>query len=260
MGAQVRHLALDGSRHDIEADLDLTRPFTSVADIDVDGRRYELTAGPLALGGEVVAALGLGGFTEELSYAGGTLRIAHGPVADPRTGLADAVTVAAWHGRAHCLVASLYNVTTTEVLGILGAVRINEHDAGIALSPTDAGTVLGRVLLLKEVPGLGLLEISGRTRDAVRELPDWAGLPVPSGELFQDTLSNGRPYYVLAAPTAVVTILPLASGGRAGSVSGSTATDAGRTARALHDAGSDGGRVVAAVGSLRVAVRPGPRW
>jgi hypothetical protein len=241
--AQVRHLALDGSRHEIEADLDLRRPFTSVADLDVGGRRHELTAGPLTLGDEVAAALGIGGFTEELSYSGGTLRIATGTVTDPRTGVGDKVTVAAWQGRAYSLVASLYNATTPDVLRILGAVRIVEHDAGIALAPAGSGAVLGRVLVLKEVPGLGLLEISGRTRDAVRELPDWAGLALPSGELFQDTLSNGRPYFLLSTPSATVTVLPLA-GGATGALGAGDADAVNASA------------VAGLLGSLRVSVRP----
>ncbi len=217
MTARVSHLALDGSRLDIEADLDLSVPFTSVVDLGIGGSRYELTAGAIGLGDEVVAALGLAGaggsgaFGEELSYAGGTLRIAHGTVTDRRTGVVDAVTVAAWHGARHCLVASLYNVTTAGVLDLLGTVRITEQDDGITLAPTPGGggTLLGRALVLKEVPGLGLLEITGRTREALKELPDWAGLALPSGELFRDTLSNGRPYFVLAAPSAIVTVLPL---------------------------------------------------
>lgn len=239
MTARVTHIALDGNQHEIESDLDLSQPFTSVANLDLDGRRYELTAGPLTLGAEIVTALGLDGFHEELSYADGTLRIAHGTVTDPRTGVADAITVAAWHGDRHCLVASLYNVTTAEVLGILGAVRIAEHDQGITVSPGTAAVALSAALVLKEVPGVGLLEISGRTREAVRELPDWAGLALPGGELFRDTLSNGRPYFVLAAPAAVVTILPLA---------------------AAHPAGGGDVSVPALLGSLRVAVRRGQRW
>jgi len=209
--AQVTHLALDGSRLDIEGDLDLSLPFTSVVDLGIGGGRHEFTAGALGLGDEVVAALGLSGFGEELSYAGGTLRIAHGKVTDPRTRLADAVTVAAWHGTRHSLVSSLYNVTTADVLDLFSAVRITEQDAGITLAPApDSGsTLLGGALVLKEVPGLGLLEIAARSREAVRELPDWGGLALPSGELFRDTLSNGRPYFVLATPAAIVTVLPL---------------------------------------------------
>lgn len=211
MTARVTHLALDGSRHELAAELDLTRPFTSVVDLGIGGSRYEFTGGALGLGAEVVAALGLDGFGEELAYAGGTLLLAHGKVTDRRTGVVNATTVAAWHGVGHCLVTSLYNVTTSDVLGILDAVRIIERPDGIVLTPAP-GTVarlLGTALVLKEVPGLGLLEIAGRTKEAVAELPDWAGLGLRSGELFRDTLSNGRPYFVLAAPAAVVTVLPL---------------------------------------------------
>jgi len=234
--ARVSHLALDGSRFEIQADLDLGKSFTSVVDVDVDGHRYEFTAGGVGLGDEVVAALGLPGFGEELAFAGGTLRIARGAVTDPRTGQADAATVAAWSGARHSLVTSLYNVSTAEVLGVFSTLRISEGPDGIAIAPAPdaAGTMLGRALVLKEVPGLGLLEISGRTRDAVRELPAWAGLALSSGELFRDTLSNGSAYLVLATPAAVVTVLPLQG----------TAADA----------------VPEMLDSLAVSVRPAPPW
>lgn len=207
----MTHLALDGSRLDVEGELDLSRPFTSVLDVGLRGHRYEFTAGAVGLGGEVAAALGLDGFDEELNHAGGALRVAHGTVTDPRTGLGDRVTVACWTGVAHELVTSLYGVTTAEVLDVFTTVDIVEGPDGIGITPAvgSGATVLGGALVLKEVPGLGLLEIAGRTKDAVRELPDWPGLPLGRGELFRDTLSNGRPYFVLAQPAAVVTVLPL---------------------------------------------------
>lgn len=212
----VTHVALDGSRLDLAADLDLSRPFTSVIDLGVGGRRYELTAGPASLPDDVADAVGVG-FTEELSYSGGTLLVGRAAVRDPRTANADDITVAAWRGRNHSLVTSIYNTTTTGVLEVLSTVRIREHAGGIAITPLSS-TALGAATVLKEVPGLGLLEITGRTRDAVRELPSWSGLRLPAGELFQDTLSNGRPYFVLAAPEAMVTLLPLAGAGTADAV------------------------------------------
>ena len=232
----VTHRALDGGRLELEADLDLSGPFTSVLDLGLDGRRHEFTAGTADLGDEVAAAAGVGGFTEELSYAGGMLLIGRAGVADPRTGLADDLTVATWRGRRYGLVTSLYNVSTADVLALLNTVRIAEHDDGIAIgrAPGSASTVPGGALVLKEVPGLGLLEITGRTREAVAQLPSWAGLRVPAGELFRDTLSNGAPYFVLATASAMVTVLPLTS----------TAVES----------------VPELLGAVRIAMRTAPRW
>ena len=230
----VTHRVLDGGWLELEADLDLSRPFTSVLDIGLDGRRYELTAGAAGLGDEVAAAVGIGGFGEELSYAGGTLLIGRGTVPDPRTGVADQVTVAAWRGHRYALVTTLYNASTADVLAVLGAVEIVEHPDGLAVRPAAAAVTMLGALVLKEVPGLGLLEITGRTREAVAQLPSWAGLRLPAGELFRDTLSNGAPYFVLAAADAMVTVLPLAS----------TAAES----------------VPQLLGTVRVAVRTGPGW
>jgi len=227
---------LDGWRLELDAPLDLTRPFTSVIDVGLGGHRYEFTAGEASLGAQVAAAAGVGGFAEEFTIAAGTLLIGRRKVADPRTRLADDVTVATWRGRRYSLVTTLYNASTTDVLWLLGAMRIAEYPDGITVipAPGSAATLLGGSLVLKEVPGLGLLEITGRTRDAVAQLPSWAGLSLPAGELFRDTLSNGAPYFVLAAPAAVVTVLPLAS----------TAVD----------------DVPALLSGMRIAMRAAPRW
>ncbi len=63
--------------------------------------------------------------------------------------------------------------------------------------------------VIKQVPGLGLLDMTPLTAERARQLPSWRGLRTGAGELFRDTLSDGKPYFVLAAADAWVTVLPL---------------------------------------------------
>lgn len=209
MPTSVTHRSLDGRRFALGGSLDLAAPVTSVVGVTVRGRLHELTAGPAALGTEVAAALGVGRFAEELGHQGGTLLVGRARPYDRQTRLVEDLVVAAWRGRRHSLVGSFHRVTTAQVLGVLGALRITEHADGIAVRPgRDAGFATPATLV-KQVPGLGLLEVSPRTDR--HTLPAWAGLTAAGGaEVFRDRLPDGRPYFVLAAAATWTTVLPLA--------------------------------------------------
>jgi hypothetical protein len=53
------------------------------------------------------------------------------------------------------------------------------------------------------------LELAPLTPQRAARLPAWRGLATPAGELFRDTLSDGSPYFVLAAADTWLTVLPL---------------------------------------------------
>ena len=156
------------------------------------GRLHELTAGPAALGAEVAAALGVAAFTEELGHQGGTLLVGRARPYDRQTRLVEDLVLAVWRGRGHSLVTTFYGATTAQVLGVLRALRITEHADGIAVRPgRDAGFATPATLV-KQVPGLGLLEVSPRTDR--HPLPAWSGLAAAGGaEVFRDRLPDGRP-------------------------------------------------------------------
>jgi hypothetical protein len=210
--AEVSHRALDGRRFQLSGPLDLSQPFTSVVGITVDGRLHELTAGPVGLGEELARAVGVEALDEELAFQGGTVRIGRARHYDAGIRLTEDVLVAVWQGRRYCVVLRLYRASTADAVGLLRTLRITEHDDGIALTPdprsgtefADAATVT------KQVPGLGLLELSARTAAHAGTLPGWRGVSTKAGELFQDTLGNGSPYFVLAGQDTWVTVLPLA--------------------------------------------------
>jgi hypothetical protein len=210
--AHVTHRALDGRRFQLSGQLDLSQPFTSAVSVTVGGRVHELTAGPIGLGEEIARANGVERFDEVLSFQGGSLRIGHARHFDAGIRLVEDMLVAVWEGLRHCLVLSLYRATTLDVVGLLRTLRITEHSDGIALKPdAKAGCQFAdRATVTKQVPGLGLLEVSSRTVEHARALPDWQGVTTTAGELFQDTLSDGNPYFVLAGADTWATVMPLA--------------------------------------------------
>ncbi|WBB80526.1 hypothetical protein O7606_03825 [Micromonospora sp. WMMD882] len=207
----MAHRAVDARRFLLDGALDLTAPFTSVADVTVNGRLHEFTAGPTGLADDVVRALGVDRFDEELSYQDGTLLTARARPYDPQIRLTEDRLVAVWRGQRHSFFTELYGAKPTHLLGVLRNVRITEHDDGLTLTPTPGGGArfATPATVLKEVPGLGLLEIAPLTRERADRLPSWRGLRTRAGELYRDTLSNGRPYFVLATSDTWLSVVPL---------------------------------------------------
>lgn len=210
--ASVIHRALDGRRFQLSGQLDLGEPFTSAVGVTVGGHMHELTAGPIGLGEELARANGIEGFDEVLSFQDGTLRVGRAGHFDAGIRLVEDVLVAVWEGRRYCLVVWLYRATTSDVVGVLRTLRITEYDDGIALKPdAKAGCEFAeQATVTKQVPGLGLLEVSARTARHSKALPNWQGMATTAGELFEDTLDNGTRYFVLAGTDTWTTVMPLA--------------------------------------------------
>jgi hypothetical protein len=120
------------------------------------------------------------------------------------------VLVAVWQGRRYCLVTQLYGGSAADVLALLRGLPITEHDDGIALGTGDGVRFARPASVLKQVPGLGLLEITRLTPELARTLPRWRGVNTAAGELFRDELGDGTPYFVLAGRDTWATVVPLA--------------------------------------------------
>ncbi|MEH0985131.1 hypothetical protein [Micromonospora sp. CPCC 205556] len=210
--APVAHRAMDGRRFLLSGPLDLSAPFTSVVELTIAGRQHEFTAGSVGLADELAQALGVTGFDEQLNYQGGTLSTARVTSYDAQVRLDEDRLVAAWRGRRYCFVTQLYGASTTDLLAVLRTLRIAEHDDGLVVRPDPraASRLTAPATVLKQVPGLGLLDMTPLTAERARQLPSWRGLRTGAGELFRDTLSDGKPYFVLAAADTWVTVLPLA--------------------------------------------------
>ncbi|KPC78153.1 MULTISPECIES: hypothetical protein [Streptomyces] len=209
----VTHRALDGGTYHLEGDIDLQAPCTSAVEVVAGGRLVELTAGPASLGDDVAASLGIRAPESELTFQKGTLRIFQSVEREPRSGLVERPSLVVWRGERHSLVTRLYGLDVAAVLGLLRSVRITESEHGLTLQPDpSAGSAFARpATVIKEVPGLGLLELSRRTKEHTAQLPPWKGVAVASGELFRDTLSDGSPFFVLSSTAIWATVVPLAS-------------------------------------------------
>ncbi|MFG2011610.1 hypothetical protein ACGFNF_21345 [Micromonospora sp. NPDC048868] len=194
----------------LDGSLDLSAPFTSVADVTIGGRLHEFTAGAVGLADDVARTLGVETFDEELTYQGGTLATARIRSYDPQIQLAEERLVAVWRGRRHCFFTEMYGASTTDLLGALRTLRVEEHDDGLTLRPTSkTGAEFAEpATVLKEIPGLGLLEIAPLTKQRAGQLPSWRGLQTRAGELFRDVLPDGQPYFVLAAADAWLSLVP----------------------------------------------------
>jgi hypothetical protein len=91
-----------------------------------------------------------------------------------------------------------------------GARGSRDDRGGRGRSARDGGPRLTEPAeIVKEVPGLGLLEVTVLDRDSTRWLPPWRGTRLPGGELFRDSQEDEGTYFVLATGTAMVTVLPL---------------------------------------------------
>jgi len=207
----VTHRALDGVTYALSTDLDLSKPATSVADVVVGGRLHEWTMGIDQLGDDVADALGVSGFDSELTYEGGLLRTAVSTEYDPQTELVEHPLLVVWQARRYSIITRLYNASVTDALTQLRALRPEETDNGITMSPDfSAGAAFaGPATVIKEVPGLGLLEMTAPTEEQTAQLPPWKGIPVIDGELYRDNLADGSPFFVMSTPQVWATVVPL---------------------------------------------------
>lgn len=212
MKSTVVHRALDGRQYELSGTLDLGHPSTSSVRVTVRGRMHELVAGVSGLAKEVAAALGVSGFDEELRMAGGTLLVGRTRRVEPGSRVTEDILLTVWRGRRHCLVSHFYDTSTAAAVEALDTLGITEYDDGMAVRPSaDAGSfVVEPAAVVKEVPSLGLLEITVPSAPQATRLPGWKGAATRSGELFSDRLSNGEPYFVLAGSDTWTTVLPLA--------------------------------------------------
>ncbi|MDN3355027.1 hypothetical protein [Actinomadura sp. DC4] len=210
MAKSVVHRALDGYRFHISGDLDLTHPFSSVARYAVDGRLYELTSGVHDVAGGWAGDLGIRKFDDEFSLPHGRLRTTRVTDYDKRSGLEDQLLAVVWQGKRYSLFVPMYNAKPADAVRVFQLLGVTEHDDGLTVAsrnPRRAGLAEPSELA-KEVPGIGLLEMTALNKTTARRLPSWHGARLPHGELFRDTLDDDSTYFLLATPTAMVTVLP----------------------------------------------------
>ncbi|MFC6929964.1 hypothetical protein ACFQHO_06185 [Actinomadura yumaensis] len=115
---------------------------------------------------------------------------------------------AVWEGRRHAVFTHLYHGGPADAVAFFGSLRLSEHEDGVVAVPKGRARRPEPAELVKEVPGVGLLEITALNGQTRKRLPSWRGAPVAGGELFQDAVEGQGPYFLLALESLLVTVLP----------------------------------------------------
>jgi hypothetical protein len=209
MGRQVVHRALDGRRVRLTGELDLSRPATSVAKVATGNRLHEVTSGSLASARAWAEALGVHEFTDEFQVRGGRLRVGHVVQRDRSTDLTERVLAAVWQGERNCAYTHLYHARPADAVALFSDLKPVERAEGVQLALGGRRSAFAEPPeLVKEVPALGLLEITALTRRTAQRLPSWPGARTAAGELFRDTVDGQGDYFVLSTGEFLVTVLP----------------------------------------------------
>ncbi|MFC6884611.1 hypothetical protein [Actinomadura yumaensis] len=208
MRRQVTHRSLDGIRVRIAGTHDLGKPCTSVARIASGGLLHEISSGTREGALSWADDIGVERFDQEFRVQGGRLRVGRTASRDAETGLTDPVLAAVWEGRRHAVFTHLYHGGPADAVAFFGSLRLSEHEDGVVAVPKGRARRPEPAELVKEVPGVGLLEITALNGQTRKRLPSWRGAPVAGGELFQDAVEGQGPYFLLALESLLVTVLP----------------------------------------------------
>ncbi|MFN2589080.1 MAG: hypothetical protein ABR613_13320 [Actinomycetota bacterium] len=212
---------LDGDFVKVWGDhLDLSKDVASVADVVINGIRREFTAGPLWWGEAVATDAGVV-LAEEYDYQGGRLRMGaveqvFPPVQETEVTTTSWLRLCVWEGRQYSLHTHLYGTDEATFFGILDLFKIIETDRGIRLKAVDPRrTPLHKeTAVLKDVPGLGLINTVRLTRESARGVPARKGTSVRGGELFLEEVESsespgfGFKYFILVGKNTKTHVSP----------------------------------------------------
>jgi hypothetical protein len=110
------------------------------------------------------------------------------------------------------LTANLYgNASAGDAIALFDQFVLSETESGEAiLMPKDVHETAfeDAPMVAKEVPDLGLFNISKLTPAKARGLPKWSGTQVRGGELFVEDTDSPRMRFVLVNGSSVTTIMP----------------------------------------------------
>ncbi|MFB4276862.1 MULTISPECIES: hypothetical protein [unclassified Nonomuraea] len=179
---------------------------------------HEFTASTAGFARSYAVQAGVKGFDETFSTQGGQLSVGRldmsqsaVPPPDGFPRIPEIYVAVVWEGQRSSLYTRLYNTGTAQAVALIEALEITEHADGLSVAPRPGtgGAYNAQAVALKEVPSVGLLEIALLTKEMSRRVPPWAGTRTAAGaELFRDTLSDGKPYYVLVTDSAMATVIP----------------------------------------------------
>ena len=210
---RVEHLAIDGSSVSVEADADSTSDIAATGWAIVPSLMQAHPfavhpAGHSSLMEQTVRAdrQDVRFLSEEdYSLKGGSLRILEVelPTATETT---KTITVGAWEGRTGCLTTSLRGSARDWLVEVFDTLHFGEDPRGLAIhSPVTAQPRVPEVI--KEVPGLGVLNIRPAIPPELDQIPKARGAATRGGELFR--LKAGSDALGFVSDSAVVRITPV---------------------------------------------------
>jgi hypothetical protein len=190
LAVQVTHVAIDGSTVTIDATA-FNPDFhaSSVGIYTINGHWQEFTTSYRDFGAAVAADLSLS-LGESYTLQGGRLRLGTTSVHFPDMGKGvrqtDLLHLAVWEGRRFSVHTHRYNGKAHDLIDVFDRFDLLEDAGGIHLQPRDPGQVrfAREPSLLREVPGVGVLQIRPMTPQVARTVPPWRGTAVAGGELF----------------------------------------------------------------------------
>ncbi|MGH9150269.1 MAG: hypothetical protein ACRD0F_08005 [Acidimicrobiales bacterium] len=211
---RVEHLAIDGSLVSVEADADLSSDVTAAgwAMVPAMMRAHPFASFPAGHSSRLEDAVRSDradvqvGPAEEYAMKGGTLRVAQVEL-PAATGGARVLTVGAWEGQYGCLTTSISRAHPASLVEVFDTLDFDESRRGLRIK--------SRVLpqprppeVLKEIPGVGLLNIRPATSTELEACPRARGALARHGELFRIRATSNALMFITA--TAVVRVDPLA--------------------------------------------------
>jgi hypothetical protein len=198
--ARATHTTVDGSTVTFDGPVDLTAAVTSSVRYDDATIVRELTTAPVTAMDALPYVV-----DEEYAHRGGTLRIGHRDEADATIGSRRRDTFAVWQGAVHALLLVEAEAGADVLIAVLDRLTLTESPTGLAVEAD--GLVPATTRLVKEIPGVGLAEVSPLVPEVAQGLPRWAGTEVTGGELYRDEARPGAPVLVLVGDTASTTLL-----------------------------------------------------
>lgn len=212
---KIEHLAIDGAVVTLEAEADLRMPVTAAGWAIVPSlmRAHPFTISPAGHSKVVERTIRSSMPTitilsdETYSLKEGNLRVAEVRI-PTATGRARELTVGAWEGKAGCLTTSLVGSARQPLVEVFDTLRFSENSLGLAIdSPVITQTRIPEVI--KEVPGLGLLNIRPAIASELERLPKSHGYEATHGEIFRFSATGESLLFV--GLSAVVRVTPLSA-------------------------------------------------
>jgi hypothetical protein len=199
-GQHAEHRAIDGGRVTVAGPIDVTTPVTSTARYRFGDLVRELTTAPR----DAIDALPIV-VDEEYAHRGGTLRIGHRDERDDTVHTGRRDITAAWQGQQFALVVTETAPDGDGLIALVDSLTLEEHTDGLVVG-SDAPMV-DAPRLTKELPGVGLAEITPLVPSVTRGLPRWSGTATVGGDLYRDTARGDAPILILVGDSAATTLL-----------------------------------------------------